>query len=177
MLFTLRILTIATFFCFHQKVLAQKATWQPQFILLDVKKLTAGFGNLSNFLGQNVRDKMDDCRAESAMFHFRVNSQGKVDSIRVEGNLREAYSNQIIQNIKSTEGKWQLPSNTKPADHCWFIYPFFLFGYTYDCPKETVELYQTQKASYEVFSRLKLPTETSYGILLSLRIGNTMDRK
>ncbi|MFD1140878.1 hypothetical protein ACFQ4C_07155 [Larkinella insperata] len=174
--FILRIVVAFSLFSF-QTALAQQTTWEPNFVLLDVKALTAGLGYLPNYLGQNVREKMDDCRAESAMFHFRVNSQGKVDSIRIEGNLRPDYQQTIVDNIRSTEGKWQLPSNTKPGDECWFIYPFFLFGYTYDCPKETAELYKTQQANYTVFSRLKLPTQTQYGILLSLRVPRTMSSR
>ncbi|WP_460640375.1 hypothetical protein [Larkinella harenae] len=176
MLLTLRILTCFSLFSL-QTAFAQKTTWEPKFVLLDVKALTAGLGYLPNYLGQNVRDKMDDCRAESAMFHFRVNSQGKVDSIRIEGNLRPEYQQTIADNIRNTEGKWQLPSNTKPGDVCWFIYPFFLFGYTYDCPKETAELYEIQQANYNVLSRLKLPTQTQYGILLSLRVPSRMSSK
>ncbi len=162
--------------------LAQYTSWRPTFNPMDVRQALfyiqqPHLMNLSNYLGHTVRDKMDDCKAESALFHFRVNSQGKIDSIRVEGNLRAAYETIIVTNIKSTEGKWQLPENTRPGDHCWFIYPHFVFGYTYSCPPESVELYKIQQAHYEVYNRLKLQTETRYGILLSPRELPTMPRK
>ena len=67
----------------------------------------------------------DECKSTWDIFFFRVTGKNEVDSIRHNGNLSSEITNQIISNIKSTQGHWKIPLGTNKKDYCWFVYPYF----------------------------------------------------
>lgn len=138
----------------NSEIHAQK--WRPDFalplggeILMNMQKQKLG-----DYLNYIPDHKPGSCEAELSVFYFRVNSRGKIDSLRVDGNLSSLVSAQIIKNIYKTEGKWRIPNDTKDGDTCWFVYPFFLFGSYGPCSGSKEISFRQTYSLYEIYSNL-----------------------
>ncbi len=66
-----------------------------------------------------------ECKPTWSVFYFRVNGKNQVDSIKHTGNLPPFVTQQILENIKATQGHWEIAKGTKKTAYCWFIYPYF----------------------------------------------------
>lgn len=84
---------------------------------------------IREFLEQNVEQpKGEDCtRYGFGFFYFRLNSNQKIDSIFMQGNLSKKVERSIKKNIKASEKYWDL-SSIEPKDKIWLIYPYFDLG-------------------------------------------------
>lgn len=99
---------------------AQTTRWRPTF---DQFKIVP-YSSFSNNYIRTLRDYLffgcGGITKESGVVYFRVNGQGRVDSIRIDGFFKPEIQNWLRNNIESTNGKWTLPQGTKESDFCWF---------------------------------------------------------
>ncbi len=80
---------------------------------------------LSERLAMGVFLPIDKCSPAWGLFAFRVNAAGKVDSTWYRGSLTTITSDQILANIRGTDGLWIIKPDTRPTHKAWFVYPFF----------------------------------------------------
>lgn len=101
-------------------------SWRPVFSLpMDAELLqNINNQNLNEYLDRNISWRHPgNCEAKTAVFYFRVTSQGKIDSIRIEGNLNKDVSSQVVKNIYKTEGKWKMPKDSRPVINAGLYIP------------------------------------------------------
>ncbi|MBE9462642.1 hypothetical protein ACFP1I_09610 [Dyadobacter subterraneus] len=154
--------------------------WHPEFSLPLGSELLSNINiqNLSSYLERNLPwHRPGSCEVEFSVFHFRVNSEGKIDSIRTEGNLSKEVSAQIIKNIYKTEGKWKIPDHSKPGDKCWFVYPYFLFGNYRPCQNTNKTSYQQMYILYHIYSETADTRDSMGRVILSPNRFAKLDEK
>ncbi|TDE14585.1 hypothetical protein [Dyadobacter psychrotolerans] len=78
--------------------------------------------SLNDRLSVGVGAKTPDCKPSWAMFKFRVNGKGLVDSTWSDGNLPKEVSNRFVDNIHATDGSWIVASGTKETEVAWYVY-------------------------------------------------------
>lgn len=139
-----KILTLVVVgFLFSHQAMSQK--WLPEFrVRIDYIPRTLINEPLGSFLAYGHTFTWE-CTPRISIFHFRVNYQGRVDSVYSIGNFSEDEKKLITQNILNTSGNWILPLGTKPSDFCWFLYPCFIFPYRpRGCQDNQGHLYQAR---------------------------------
>jgi hypothetical protein len=144
----------------------------------EVKEPTGKKYGLFNWLEKNVPEPVnEECRPTWGFFYFRVNNLGKVDSLWYSGNLRKVVFQKIIDNIYATEGRWQIPKETKPEVFSWYIFPYFDFGGKFyadsNCSEADKLLQKTVIDLSEIIGNnaLKMNEEGAYLIVPSLNGG------
>lgn len=95
------------------------------FMLKPIDNIKGAGDEFHRLLTKDVNTANYDCVSAWSIFYFRVSSEGIVDSIRFEGNLRKEIKQQIVKNIYNTKGHWLISPPSKKHQKCWFIYPFF----------------------------------------------------
>jgi len=78
--------------------------------------------SLNDRLSVGVGAETLDCKPSWAMFKFRINGKGLVDSTWFDGHLPKEVSIRILDNIHATEGSWTVAPGTKEVDVAWYIY-------------------------------------------------------
>jgi len=134
---------------------AQK--WKPDFLLpLSPESARLNNVDLASYLQSDfdAHRYEQNCVAELSLFYFRVNYEGKIDSVYSNGTLNKEAVTAVYKNIYKTQGKWKIPTGTSPIDNCWFVYPYFLFGNMSDC-KENQEILYSMHSLYQFLSASK----------------------
>lgn len=153
----------------------------PRYKIDEVDQKTGDKEDLYSYLEKSiVRDDNSRCSTNWQIFYFRVNSRGKLDSLRHEGTLKRDIVKVIIKNIYSTNGHWRVPKSAKPGEKYWFVYPYFDFGTHFyldsDCPESDKILQKNMIELSEQFNRLcSMNSGKSPYILRPFRIGGGFD--
>ena len=104
-----------------------------------------------------------DCNPAWAVFYFRVNGKGEVDSLFVRERLRRDVSEKIVKNIYETKGHWQLSQHAKATDSAWYIFPYFDLGVAPganpDCSEKDRELQQIVKNLIYTMAGIQVATQ------------------
>ena len=98
--------------------------------------------NLRYFLGTFSPVKLEDCLFAWGTFRFKVNSNGKIDTIEVTGDLPDVLINSIKTRIKETKNYWVVNNKVNELEEQkWFVLPFFIMRQaTQNCPdNKTIE--------------------------------------
>lgn len=113
---------------------SQKWT-RPPFYFIETDPKTGQKYDFHDYLDRRDLSTEDvDSLPTWGVFFFRVNTKGKVDSIFHQGTLKVSRSNEILENIKATSGKWKTNQSGDKLSNHWFIYPTFEFGKDCDSP-------------------------------------------
>jgi hypothetical protein len=78
--------------------------------------------SLDDLLSVGAGKDAPDCKPSWAMFKFRLNGKGLIDSTWFDGQLPKEVSARILNNIRNTEGSWTVAPGTKEEDVAWYVY-------------------------------------------------------
>lgn len=78
--------------------------------------------SLNDRLSAGAVTEAPDCKPSWAMFKFRVNGKGLIDSIWFDGQLSKKTTTRILDNIHATAGSWIVAPGTKESDVAWYVY-------------------------------------------------------
>lgn len=120
----------------------------------------------SDATGKSLNDRLSvgtstepaNCKPSYALFKFRVNDKGLIDSTWFDGLLSKEVSIQILDNIRATEGSWVIAPGTKEGDVAWYIYCYSDTRARWDkklnCTEADKELQKAVSAISGYFSNL-----------------------
>jgi hypothetical protein len=149
--------------------------WQPAFKQPLGSMAAAGkMLSLSEFLTRDVGfdSGNNSCEPQFAIFYFRVNYQGEIDSLYVEGDITAQGKDQIFSNLRSTQKQWSIPKITTSKDKCWFLFPFYNGGNGKRCSEQqdkhrkqmlrVNQLYSFSESTMDRWGRVILPANQFY---------------
>lgn len=148
----------------------------PYYKIEEIDRKTGVKTDVYSFLERNISRSNNKCSTNWQIFYFRVNSKGKIDSLRHEGTLEKNSIDRMMKNIYSTNGHWRIPKSTKSNEVYWFIYPYFDFGTHFypdsHCPETDKVIQETLIKLSDQFLRFStMNSGKSPYILRPFRIG------
>jgi hypothetical protein len=102
----------------HTPTVRDKSNFKPE----NFRFSDATGKSLNDRLSVGVSTESANCKPSYALFKFRVNGKGLIDSTWFDGQLSKEVSSRILNNIRATDGSWVVAPGTKEGDVAWYIY-------------------------------------------------------
>ncbi|GAB3162976.1 hypothetical protein GCM10027291_01740 [Telluribacter humicola] len=102
----------------HKSKVIDKSNFKPE----NFRFSDATGKSLNERLSVGISTESANCKPSYALFKFRVNGKGLIDSTWFDGQLSKEVSIRILGNIRTTEGSWVIAPGTKEVDVAWYVF-------------------------------------------------------